>query len=140
MKRMWEAAMQTAMMMMGVLICFQVKHFLADYVLQPAWMLSGKGDFGSIGGYAHAGLHAVMSVPALTLTGLGPRETAVLAVSEFVVHYLIDYGKSAISAFASAGPNGRAYWAMHGADQLLHQLTYSALTLTAVVLQDHAPG
>ncbi|MBB4187239.1 hypothetical protein GGE07_003903 [Sinorhizobium terangae] len=27
----------------------------------------------------------------------------------------------------------RTYWAMHGADQLLHQLTYAALVLGALV-------
>ena len=132
--------MQSAMLMITVMMCLQVKHFLADYVLQPAWMLRGKGELGNLGGYAHAGLHAVMSVPALMMAGVGPHEIAALAAAEFVVHYAIDYGKSAFSAFVSTGPSDRAYWAMHGADQLLHHLTYCLLVLVALAFQNHSSG
>ena len=32
-----------------MLLIFQVKHFVADYLLQPRWMLYGKGDIGPAG-------------------------------------------------------------------------------------------
>ena len=32
----------------------ELKHYVADYFLQPGWMLAGKGDFRQPGGYAHA--------------------------------------------------------------------------------------
>ena len=54
-----------------MLLCFQVKHFVADYLLQPGWMLRGKGDMSGVGGYVHAGVHALGSLPAFLLAGLG---------------------------------------------------------------------
>jgi hypothetical protein len=62
--------MLTAMVVM--LICFQVKHFVADYLLQPAWVLSGKGDMRRSGGYVHAGIHAIGSLPAFLIAGAEP--------------------------------------------------------------------
>ena len=38
-------------------IGLELKHYIADYFLQPGWMLGGKGDFRQPGGYAHAGVH-----------------------------------------------------------------------------------
>lgn len=116
----------------AMLACLQLKHFLADYVLQPLWILRGKGDFRRIGGYVHAGGHAVGTVPALTFAGIGATRIAILVLAEFVVHYLIDYGKALLSRHCRADATMRAYWAMHGADQLMHQLTYAALILAAL--------
>ena len=53
-----------------MLLIFQVKHFVADYLLQPRWMLYGKGDLRKPGGYAHAGVHALGSLPAFFVAGL----------------------------------------------------------------------
>ena len=30
---------------MAMLLVFQVKHYVADYLLQPGWVIAGKGDF-----------------------------------------------------------------------------------------------
>ncbi len=116
----------------AMLACMQLKHFVADYVLQPAWILRGKGDFRMIGGYIHAGGHALGTVPALMLADIGTTRVAILVFAEFVVHYLIDHGKALLSRHSRANETTRAYWAMHGADQLMHQLTYAALILAAL--------
>jgi hypothetical protein len=129
--------MQTVMLMVAVLTCFQVKHFAADYLLQPAWMLRGKDDLYNLGGYAHAGLHAIGSLPALAIAGIGITQIFSLAVLELIVHYGIDYGKARLSVRHRFGPASRSYWAMHGADQLLHHLTYAALILAAFTLRIH---
>ena len=118
----------------AMLLIFQVKHFVADYLLQPAWVIRGKGDFRQPGGYVHAGVHALGSLPALVLAGLGATEIAALAVVEFVVHFTIDHVKALLSRDSKSGPNTRAYWAMHGADQLMHQLTYAGLIYAALSL------
>ncbi|WP_151613073.1 DUF3307 domain-containing protein [Sinorhizobium alkalisoli] len=124
--------MEMAITTVAMLACLQLKHFLADYVLQPLWILRGKGDFRRIGGYVHAGGHAVGTVPALMFAGTGPTRIALLVLAEFVLHYLIDYGKALLSRRCRADATTRAYWAMHGADQLMHQLTYAALILAAL--------
>jgi hypothetical protein len=120
--------------LIAVLVCFQVKHFVADYLLQTSWILRGKGDMHSPGGYAHAGLHAIGSLPVLAIAGLGLIPIIVLAAAEFVVHYVIDFGKAKLSAQTHCGPTTRLYWAMHGGDQMLHQLTYVAMLYAAIRL------
>ena len=127
--------MQTETLMIVVMICFQLKHYIADYLFQPAWILRGKGSIRSPGGYVHAGIHAVCSLPVLAIAGLGLLPMLLLAAAEFVVHYAIDYGKSALSARTRCGPTTQLYWAMHGGDQLLHQFTYIAMLYAAMVLR-----
>ena len=117
-----------------MLLVFQVKHFVADYLLQPGWVLKGKGDFRRPGGYAHAGVHALGSLPAFFIAGLGLMEVAAFALAEFVIHFTIDHVKARLSRHSKSGPTTRAYWAMHGADQLMHQLTYAGLTYAALAL------
>ncbi|WP_034856210.1 DUF3307 domain-containing protein [Sinorhizobium sojae] len=124
--------MEMAITTVAMLACLQLKHFFADYVLQPAWILRGKGDFRMIGGYIHAGGHALGTVPALMLANIGSTRIAILVLAEFVLHYLIDHGKALLSRHCRADATTRAYWAMHGADQLMHQLTYAALILAAL--------
>jgi hypothetical protein len=118
----------------AMLLVFQVKHFVADYLLQPGWVLTGKGDIRRLGGYVHAGLHALGSLPAFFLAGLGVMEIAAFAAAEFVIHYTIDHTKARLSRDSKSGPNTRAFWAMHGADQLMHQFTYAGLLYAALAL------
>ncbi|MDK1387576.1 DUF3307 domain-containing protein [Sinorhizobium sp. 8-89] len=124
--------MEMAITTVAMLACLQLKHFVVDYVLQPAWILRGKGNFRMIGGYVHAGGHALGTVPALMLASAGMTRVAILVLAEFLAHYLIDYGKALLSRHSRADATTRAYWAMHGADQLMHQLTYAALILAAL--------
>lgn len=117
---------------LSVLVCLQLKHFVGDYLLQTPWMIFGKGRLTSGGGYAHAGIHAVLSIPALLLAGLGPAPIALLVVGEFVLHYAIDFTKAHVSMKGDKGPSSGPFWALHGADQCVHQLSYVALAAFAV--------
>src|SRR5688572_5871746 len=71
----------------------EVKHYIADYFLQPAWMLVGKGDFRHPGGYAHAAIHAAFSAVVLLVAGTPLPILAGLVVAEWVIHYALDYSK-----------------------------------------------
>lgn len=116
-----------------LLIGLEIKHCIADYFLQPAWILAGKGDFRHPGGYAHAGIHAGLTgLLALLVQTPLPMVAAVVAC-EFVVHYLLDYSKIRYSRGVHADRMPARYWALHGIDQLLHQLTYAAI-IYAVLL------
>jgi hypothetical protein len=115
----------------AMLLWLQLKHYVADYLLQPGWMFRAKGDLTKPGGYIHAGVHAAGSLPAFIFAGLAPATVATFAAAEFVVHYAIDYGKAQLSRKSPNGPDTHAFWALHGADQLLHQLTYLALVVAA---------
>ena len=118
--------------LIAVLVGFQLKHYIADYTLQPAWILHGKGNMRAAGGYAHAGLHAIGTLAVLALAGLSFAPIIALAAAEFVLHYVIDYGKAKLSARIRCGPTTQLYWTLHGGDQFLHQLTYVGLVYAAI--------
>lgn len=108
----------------GLLVGLEIKHFIADYLLQPAWILAGKGDMRLPGGYAHAGIHAVFSFIVLLVFGTPVGLAVALLVAEFVVHYALDYAKVYYSRGVQMERDARRYWALHGLDQLSHQITY----------------
>ena len=125
--------MNSAALIVSLLVWLQFKHFVADYLLQPPWILRGKGDFRKSGGYAHAGLHVCGSLPGLYFAGLDAGVIALLAVAEFSIHYLIDHTKAVHARHHPHAPSTRAFWALHGADQLMHHFTYSGLLLVAMI-------
>jgi uncharacterized protein DUF3307 len=111
----------------ALLIGLEIKHYIADYFLQPGWMLGGKGDFRKPGGYAHAAIHAGLSLIVLLVCGAPLATIAWLFVAEFVVHYALDYAKIHYSMGVHVDTRPRRFWGLHGIDQLTHQLTYAAM-------------
>ena len=111
----------------------EIKHYIADYFLQPAWILVGKGDIRHPGGYAHAGIHAVLSGVVLLIAGTPLPILAGLVVAEWVVHYILDYAKIHYSRGVHVDTSPRRFWALHGVDQLTHQLTYAAMIYIVLI-------
>jgi hypothetical protein len=110
-----------------VMLGFQLKHFLADYVLQRPFMFAGKANMRALGGYAHAGVHIAGSAIVLLLAGAPLTLLAWLLPAEFVVHYLIDFAKSRLGRGVTASGRPSLYWAQHGLDQMLHHSTYAVM-------------
>jgi len=108
-------------------IGLELKHFIADYFMQPGWMLAGKGDFRKIGGYAHAGVHAGLSAVVLLVAATPLLALAGLVLAEFAIHYLFDYSKIHYSRGVHVDTQPRRFWSLHGLDQIMHQLTYGAM-------------
>ena len=108
-------------------IGLELKHYIADYFMQPAWMLVGKGNFRHPGGYAHAGVHAALSAVVLLIAGTPLPVLAGLVFAEWVVHYLLDYSKIQYSRGVHVDSSPSRFWALHGFDQITHQLTYAAM-------------
>lgn len=113
--------------LIALLVCLQVKHFAADYLLQSVWMIRGKGSLFHPGGYVHALIHAALSAALLQMFGLDAAWIAAIFVGELALHYAIDFTKAHINDGGAGGPRPRYFWAMHGADQLAHHLTYAAI-------------
>lgn len=113
--------------LLTTLIWLQVKHFIADYVLQPEWMIGGKGNFSKPGAYVHAGIHAVATAPILWLSSMDATWILTIAFGEFLVHFLIDHLKAIHSHRQPYAINTHSFWMLHGADQLAHHLTYSMI-------------
>jgi hypothetical protein len=113
------------------LVLFQVKHFLCDFLLQTAYLYRNKGIYGHPAGFIHAGMHALGSLPAILLLSRAPAFIAAVMAVEFLIHYHVDWLKLAIDKRFRLGIKQNLDWAVFGADQLLHQLTYLGI-LTAL--------
>jgi len=68
----------------------------------------------------------------LLLCGTPLGLAALLLVAEFVVHYALDYAKIHYSKGVHVDTRPRRFWALHGVDQLTHQLTYAAMIYAVV--------
>jgi Protein of unknown function (DUF3307) len=121
-----------------LLLGLELKHYVADYFMQPGWMLAGKGDFRQLGGYAHAGIHAGLSAIVLLVVQTPLATLAAVVVGEFVVHYLLDYSKIHYSRGVHVDGSPRRFWALHGIDQLTHQVTYAAIIYVVVLAKGFA--
>lgn len=124
---------ETTTFALWVMLCLELKHFVADYLLQFDWMIRGKGSLTMPGGYAHAGIHAVGTVIVLALLGLAPVVILFFAVGEFVVHYALDFAKAHYGDHVSSSDKPRTFWAFNGLDQFLHHSTYIAMTYLIVL-------
>lgn len=107
---------------------FQVKHMFADYFLQTAKMLEGRGTYMHAGRAQHALIHAIGLAICLVLIGSPIGFLIALCVLEWVIHFHIDWGKATYTANKGHGPADAGFWRAAGFDQFLHQMTYVAMT------------
>lgn len=107
---------------------FQAKHFVCDYVLQSNWQVATKGVYGHPGGLLHAAIHAAGSAPVLLYAGASAGLAAGLLAAEYVVHYHTDWAKDQLGRRMGWTPATRPFWLAMGADQMVHHLTYVAMT------------
>lgn len=117
---------------LAVVLGFQIKHFVADYLLQFDWMVAEKGDLRKFGGYAHAGLHVVGSLMVLLLASVHIVTILWLIGAEFVIHYTLDFTKIYYSKDVNLEESPQKYFALHGFDQFLHHATYIVMSFVAL--------
>jgi hypothetical protein len=122
-----------ALYLLLLLTGFQIKHFVADYLLQTHKMITEKASFRKAGGYVHVAIHAAGTLVILLLAGVPATLTVLLIAGEAGAHYLIDYGKANWSCRQPPDIAKASFWAAHGADQLLHQLTYTLMIYLVLV-------
>jgi hypothetical protein len=103
------------------------KHILADFFLQSEVQLSQKGDFNRIGGYIHAGIHAVLTLSVFLFMKHPLGAAFLAAMVDFGIHYLIDWCKVNVGRLMKTKPSDKAFWWSFGIDQYLHFLTYALL-------------
>ena len=114
----------SSLLLLSSLALFELKHFVCDFVIQTTYLYRNKGIYGHRAGFIHAGLHAGGSLPAILLLSRDPGIIAAILAVEFLIHYHVDWLKLHIDKRYRLGINQSLYWAVFGADQLLHQLTY----------------
>jgi hypothetical protein len=115
-----------------LMAAFTIKQFLADFPLQTEWMARGKerAEKNLAPLAFHAGVHGLLStiIAVLAVPGLWW-----LGLVDFVVHFAVDFGKSAVSRRTQWKPGDAAFWTLFGFDQMLHHLTGLALGTVLVL-------
>lgn len=114
------------------LVLLEIKHFICDFVIQTGYQVRKKAIYGHPGGLLHAGLHGIASLPAILLLTASPLLISAIVVGEFVVHYHVDWLKSAITRLRGLSFDDLLYWVFFGADQFLHQATYIVILAVLV--------
>ncbi len=117
--------------MFNLLLLLFTKHFIVDFILQPAYMYLNKGNLLHPGGYYHAWLHSTSTWMCFIILGIDCNLFADLLFLEFIIHYTIDYMKVNINkTFMLKPDNSEKYWWLLGFDQYLHSLTYLWIALS----------
>ncbi|MBX3023065.1 MAG: DUF3307 domain-containing protein [Bdellovibrionales bacterium] len=107
-----------------LLILFQVKHFIADFVLQNVWMLQkSRPGWDFVPPLAiHCFVHALMTL-AIVLC-VDPAAWW-LALLDFAVHFTMDRIKAGPRYLGRySDVRGKAFWVSFGFDQMVHHLTH----------------
>tara|TARA_B100000809_G_scaffold254947_1_gene292813 strand:+ start:507 stop:860 length:354 start_codon:yes stop_codon:yes gene_type:complete len=109
--------------MTEIMIALAIKHYLADYIFNPAFTVPVRKDiYGSRGSLEHIGMHMFWCVIALVC--FLPFKVVILAtLFDAIIHYHQDYFKTKW-LYEREGLSDRVRRAITGADQLVHILTY----------------
>ena len=108
----------------GLLIAFQIKHFVADYPMQGKYML---GKFNKTGWWLPLLIHAFVhgAFTGLILTVVNPK-LGLLVLFDMFTHFWIDRGKVLINRHVkSASTTDKPiFWWTLGVDQMMHHLVH----------------
>ena len=110
------------------LVLLLIKHSIADLMLQgriPGGD-TAKLPLFSYKNFVHSCDHAGLGF-IVTLTFAGLELAALLALCEFVCHYVIDHLKSKIRFRMNWTLKDRMFWHLQGLDQIAHTLSYAAM-------------
>jgi hypothetical protein len=121
---------ENVLLVLAALVILQLKHFVADFVLQTPYQFLNKGKYGHPGGIIHAGIHALGSVLAFFVITPSLALGLVIVIGEFVAHYHIDWAKENTTRVKQWVFPQAEFWWTFGADQALHQFTYIAIVGT----------
>jgi hypothetical protein len=110
-----------------LLVVFQVKHFLADFVFQNVYMLqkSRAGWEFVLPLSIHSGVHAIMT---LAIVVWWNPSLWWLSLLDFVVHFTTDRIKAGPRYFGRFHDiTKKGFWVTFGLDQMIHHLTHLAI-------------
>ena len=113
--------------MTEIMIALAIKHYLADYIFNPAFTVPVRKDiYGSRGSLEHVGMHMAWCIVALVW--FLPIKVVILAtLFDAFIHYHQDYFKTKF-LYKRKGLSEATRRAITGADQLVHILTYIIIT------------
>ena len=111
-----------------LLVVFQIKHLIGDYILQTSWMVIGKGKPG-LAFVAPLSIHVIIhALTTLAIVYVVNPSLWPLAVFDFVVHFTMDRIKSAPGLLGRFRDMTKSsFWIPLGVDQMVHHLTHYAI-------------
>ena len=114
--------------LVGWMLLLTLKHIIADFVLQNAWMAHGKDQRK---GWAlpllvHCLIHLAVAMVLILI--VAPKFWFV-AVVDFAIHITVDRLKGICSSHFGMTPEHPWFWTLIGVDQALHHLTGFALSI-----------
>ncbi|MEO1251856.1 MAG: DUF3307 domain-containing protein [Pseudomonadota bacterium] len=119
------AGLSTIEFIFALLLAFQVKQFLGDYVFQTTWMVSGKSKSGA--GFifplsVHVMVHAVMTYGIVMVVN---PSLWYLFLLDFFAHFAMDRIKASPTLLGRfSDTTKQTYWMTFGFDQMVHHLTH----------------
>jgi len=120
---------------MLLLVIFQGKHFVADYLLQGEYML---GKFKEVGWVkplaAHCGVHAGFTFFIASFWVSAP-DALLLAVMDFLIHFTMDRVKASPRMWGRFKTDQKEFWWALGFDQTVHHLTHYFIIAAIWTLQ-----
>ena len=117
-----------------VMLALQIKHYVADFVIQTYAQTVRKGIYRDPVGISHSMDHIVGSLVALFVVSffipLSLPLVIIVCIVEGILHYHIDWTKVYYGCKDITKP---VFWNQFGLDQLAHQLTYIAMAAVLLV-------
>lgn len=108
-----------------LMLALQVKHYVADFVIQTYAQTVRKGIYRDPVGISHSMDHVIGSLIVLLLSSFVVKFSlglmVVLCFIEGIIHYHIDWAKVHFGIKDNTKP---LFWNQFGMDQLAHQVTY----------------
>lgn len=114
------------------MLALTVKHVIADFFLQNAWMAMGKDarTGWALPLLAHVSIHGVLTT--LLVTAVQPKLWFV-GLIDFAIHITIDRTKGILVSKYRIAPGNPWFWWLIGIDQALHHLTDLFLAILLVI-------
>lgn len=111
-------------LMFMLLVLFQLKHYICDYMLQNTYMLNKFNRKGWIAPLAtHAGVHAI-GTALIAYSFLSFWYLLAVVLFDFIVHFIVDRLKAHPDIGGKFKPDQPQFWWALGADQSMHHLTH----------------
>jgi len=117
-----------------IMFALQVKHYVADFVIQTYAQTVRKGIYRDPVGISHSMDHISSSLIALFAVSffikISLPVALVLCFLEGIIHYHIDWAKV---HFGTKDLTKPLFWNQFGMDQLAHQLTYLGMVYLLLI-------
>lgn len=111
-------------LLLWLLVFYQLKHYLADFVFQNVWMLQkSRPGWDFIWPLSiHSGIHALFTLGVALY--IYPQAWW-LGILDFVLHFIMDRIKAGPRYMGRwSDMRSKAFWVCFGFDQMVHQLVH----------------